>query len=309
VLRKLFLYLSENPRVHRAVLEFRAARTAAARFVAGEELHDAIAAVRAVNARGMTASLDHLGEKVSDPASAQAAAADYRQTLDEIARSRVDCNISLKLTQLGLDLDPDTCGRLLRDIVVAAREQGNFVRIDMEDSAYVARTLALYRGLRADGLDNVGVVLQSYLYRTERDLDDLLPMAPRVRLVKGAYAESPDVAFPNKADVDAAFRRLAERLLDAAPYPAIATHDEALIGHARNHAAARGISSDRFEFQMLYGIRRDLQERLVGQGYRMRVYVPFGRQWFPYFMRRLAERPANVGFVLRSLLRESPRRP
>ncbi|MGH2348869.1 MAG: proline dehydrogenase family protein [bacterium] len=305
MLRNLFLYLSENPRVHHAVLRSSAARRAAARFVAGEELDGAVATVRDLNARGMTASLDHLGEKVSDPASAQAAAGAYRRILDEIARSHIDCNISLKLTHLGLDLDARTCGRLLRDIVAAARGHGNFVRIDMESSAYVDRTLALYQGLRADGLDNVGVVLQSYLYRTAHDLDDLLPMAPRVRLVKGAYAEPADVACARKADVDAAFRRLAERLLDAAPVPAIATHDEALINHARAYAAARRIPPDRYEFQMLYGIRRDLQERLVGQGFRVRVYVPFGRQWFPYFMRRLAERPANVGFVLRSLLRES----
>ncbi|HEV8354385.1 MAG TPA: proline dehydrogenase family protein [bacterium] len=307
MLRQLFLYLSENPGVHKAVLNLGPARRAAARFVAGEELADAIAAVRDVNTRGMTASLDHLGEKVADLSSAQLAAADYRQILDEIARRRVDCNVSLKLTQLGLDVDPAACGELLRDLVAAARDHGNFVRIDMESSAYIDRTLELYRGLRADGRDNVGVVLQSYLFRTERDLDALLPLAPRVRLVKGAYAEPPAVAFPRKADADAAFARLSERLLDAAPYPAIATHDEALIDHTKTYARSRGISADRFEFQMLYGIRRDVQARLVAEGYRMRVYVPFGRQWFPYFMRRLAERPANVGFVLRSLVSERRR--
>jgi proline dehydrogenase len=286
------------------VLELGAARRAARRFVAGEDLSDAMAAVRDLNARGMTASLDHLGEKVSDLPSAAAAAADYRGILDGIARQHVEGNISLKLTQLGLDVDPAACAQFLREIVGAARGDGNFVRIDMESSACVDRTLALYRGLRGEGFDNVGIVLQSYLYRTARDLEELLPLHPSVRLVKGAYAEPAEIAYPRKADVDASFRRLAERVLDAAPYPAIATHDEALIEHTKTHAAARGIPADRFEFQMLYGIRRDLQEQIVRQRYRMRVYVPFGRQWFPYFMRRLAERPANVGFVLRNLIAE-----
>ncbi len=304
MLRQFFLYLSENRTLNDRVINTGAARRAAARFVAGEGLDQAIAAVRTLNARGMTASLDHLGEKVSDLASAAAAAADYRGMLDEIARQRVDGNVSLKLTQLGLDLDRPACERLLGEVVAVAADHANFVRIDMESSAYVDATLTIYHRLRDRGIDNVGVVLQSYLYRTEQDLDALLPLQPRVRLVKGAYAEPPEIAYPRKADVDAAFRRLAERLLEAAPYPAIATHDPVLIEHAKAFASSRGIAPDRFEFQMLYGIRRDLQEQVVRAGYRMRVYVPFGRQWFPYFMRRLAERPANVGFVLRSLISE-----
>lgn len=304
MLRQALLYLSENRFLNERVLTSAAARRAASRFVAGETLQQAVRVVRSLNAEGMTASVDLLGEKTSDQKSALLAADQYVTILRATAREQLDCNVSLKLTQLGLDVDPGLCEASLRRLLGVAKETSNFIRIDMEGSAYVNGTLALYRRLRADGFDNVGVVLQSYLYRTESDLEALLPLHPRIRLVKGAYAEPPSVAYPRKADVDASFRRLIERLLMSGPYPAIATHNLRLIEHAKASARRRNIPSAAFEFQMLYGIRRDLQRQILRNGYRMRVYVPFGAQWFPYFMRRLAERPANLGFVLRSLVLE-----
>lgn len=304
MLRQLLLYLSENRTLNARVITSGAARRVAARFVAGDSLPQAVGVVRTLNRQGMSASLDLLGEKTSDQKSALLAADQYVTILRTIGQERLDSNISLKLTQLGLDVDPSLCEASLRRLLEVAGETSNFIRIDMESSAYVNGTLALYRRLRADGFDNVGVVLQSYLYRSESDLESLLPLRPRIRLVKGAYAEPPSVAYPRKSDVDNAFRRLTERLLTAAPYPAIATHDVRLIEHAKGFARSREIGPGGFEFQMLYGIRRDLQRRILKDGYRMRVYVPFGTQWFPYFMRRLAERPANLGFVLRNLLLE-----
>ncbi len=304
MLRRVLVALSESPKLQRTVLSFAAARRAAARFVAGDTLPEAVAVVRTLNGRGMRGSLNCLGEKTTTREEAQAAAQVYHQMLQTIHAERLDCNISVKLTQLGIDLDEVLCESAMRDVLAAAQQRGNFVRIDMESSAYVDRTLDLYRRLRHAGYDNVGIVLQSYLRRTERDLESLLSLGPRIRLVKGAYAEPASIAYPRKADVDANFRRLSERLLQSVPLPAIATHDPRLIDDAKAYANAHAINTDSFEFQMIYGVRRDLQERIVADGYRMRVYVPFGTQWFPYFMRRLAERPANIGFVLRNLLLE-----
>ncbi len=308
MLRQVLVYLSERPRLQRLVLSTAAARRAAARFVAGDTLTEAVAAVRALNGRAMHASLNYLGEKTTTHDEAFAAAQVYTQMLQTIHAENLDCNISVKLTQLGIDLDPALCAASMRDILTVARDRGNFVRVDMESAGYVDGTLDLYRSLRRDGFDNVGIVLQAYLYRTERDLESLLALRPRVRLVKGAYAEPAPIAYPRKADVDASFRRLSERLLQNVPMPAIATHDERLIDHAKAFAHAHGIGPASVEFQMIYGVRRDLQERMALDGYHVRIYVPFGTQWFPYFMRRLAERPANVMFVLRALLLEVRRR-
>lgn len=304
MLRPLLLSLSGNRRLHDVLLRLPGARAAAARFVAGETLDAAVGVARDLNAAGMAATLDFLGEKTTSAAEAVAAARAYEGILQRIKAEGLNANASLKLTQLGLDVDPVLTETLLRGVLERAEAVGTFVGIDMESSAYTDRTLDLYRALREDGHGNMEVVLQSYLRRSEADLDRLLPLRPRVRLVKGAYAEPPSVAYPRKAEVDAAYRRLAERLLRESPDPAIATHDERLIEHTIEVAGRLGVDAARFEFQMLYGIRRDLQERLVARGYRMRVYVPFGSEWFPYFMRRLAERPANLWFVLRSLVLE-----
>lgn len=305
MLRHVFVALSESSKLQRTVLALPAARRAAGRFVAGDSLPEAVAVMRSLNALGLRGSLNCLGEKTTTREEAQAAAQVYHQILESIHGEQLDSNISVKLTQLGIDLDEALCEILMREVLAAARQFANFVRIDMESAVYVDRTLALYRRLRDAGFDNVGIVLQSYLRRTEQDLESLLPLGPRIRLVKGAYSEPPQVAYPSKVDVDANFRRLSERLISKAPRPAIATHDERLIDHAKAYAQAQRIDSKAFEFQMIYGVRRDLQEKIAGEGYTMRVYVPFGTQWFPYFMRRLAERPANVVFVLRAVLQEA----
>jgi proline dehydrogenase len=274
----------------------------ARRFIAGEAIEEAIAAARAVEARGFLQTLDYLGESVTSLAAADAATRDYLRIIDAIVASGIGRNLSLKLTQLGLDVDRASAIDNLRKIF--DRAEGFFVRIDMESSAYTDITLDLFETLWNHGYRNMGVVLQSELYRSEQDARRVIALGARVRLVKGAYREPKWVAYQKKADVDAAYVRLLKLLMSEGHYPAIATHDPAMIGIARDYAAQHRIGPDRFEFQMLYGIRRDLQQALVADGYRVRVYIPFGREWFPYFMRRLGERPANVGFVLRSVLRE-----
>jgi proline dehydrogenase len=297
-------------------------RRAVRRFIAGERLDEALDAVGRLNRDGLSTTLDLLGEDVTTPAQAEASAEAYLGIVDALragnheieasagAPSGMDNNLSLKLTQLGLVVDAALCAGLLRRILDRAAGQRcpdgvpMFVRIDMESSAHTEATLALFETLWAEGRRNVGVVIQAYLYRSAADVERLNALGARVRLVKGAYDEPPAVAYPRKRDVDAAFARLAEALLRAGTYPAFATHDERLTDHVCRTAAAAGIPVDRFEFQMLYGIRRDLQAGLRRRGYRVRVYVPFGEEWYPYFMRRLAERPANAGFVLRSLVRE-----
>jgi len=276
----------------------------ARRFIAGETVEEAIAAARALQARGMLLTLDYLGESVRTMDEATAATREYVRLIDVIVASGIERNISLKLTQLGVDIDRATCVDNLRRILEPGQRHGFFVRIDMENSPYTDLTLDVFETLWQQQYRSIGLALQAALRRTEQDVRRLNELGARVRLVKGAYKEPPSVAWQQKSDVDAAFIRLMRLLLDGGVYPAIGTHDEAMLAATREYAAERGLSSDRFEFQMLYGIRRDLQTALVAQGYRMRVYVPFGRQWFPYFMRRLGERPANVGFVLRALLNE-----
>jgi proline dehydrogenase len=274
----------------------------ARRFIAGETVDEAIAAVQPLKAQGLLLTLDYLGESVSSAAAASAAAADYVRIIAAIVASGIERNISLKLTQLGLDVDRATALDNMRRILEPADANGFFVRIDMENSPYTDATIGILETLWQQGHRNIGTVIQSYLKRSEADIRRLNAMGSRVRLVKGAYKEPKEVAFQKKSEVDAAFVDLMRLLLDEGHYPAIATHDPDMIEATKAHARSKGYAADRFEFQMLYGIRRDLQAALVREGYRVRVYVPFGKQWYPYFMRRLGERPANVAFVLKGIL-------
>lgn len=276
----------------------------ARRFIAGETPAEAIAAARRVEAAGLAQTLDYLGESVGTAEEAEAATREYVAMLTTIVEAGIGRNISLKLTQLGLDVSADTALANLRRILEPARDHQFFVRIDMENSPYTDATLGIFERLWDEGLTNVGVVLQSALFRTSADLRRVVARGARVRLVKGAYKEEPEVAYQRKADVDAAYITQMEFLLREGRFPALATHDPEVIAAAKAFAAKHGIGKNRFEFQMLYGVRRDLQAALAREGFGVRVYIPFGRQWFPYFMRRLGERPANVGFVLRSLLLE-----
>jgi proline dehydrogenase len=281
----------------------------ARRFIAGETVDEAIAAARALSARRFAVSLDYLGESVGTLELAGAAARDYAAIIARIVEAGVERNLSLKLTQLGLDVDRATATDNLRRVLETAAPHDFFIRIDMESSAYTEATLEILETLWRLEYRQVGTVIQSCLLRSPGDVDRLNALGARVRLVKGAYKEPTDVAHQKLEDVNAAFLALADQLLAANPYPAFATHDPAMIDGVRSRAAARGLTRDRYEFQMLYGVRRDLQASLLGEGYRVRVYVPFGRQWFPYFMRRLGERPANVAFVVRSILRERQHEP
>ena len=276
----------------------------ARRFIAGETTEEAIAAVRAIEATGLTHTLDLLGESVRTMAEADAATRAYLATIDGIVAAGIGRNISLKLTQLGLTIDRATCVDNLRRILDAGGAHGFFIRVDMEDSSYTQVTLDVFETMWQQGYRHVGIVLQAYLRRSGADAVRMNQLGARVRLVKGAYQEPATVAYQRKADVDAAFVEIMRELLERGTYPAFATHDPDMIAATRTFAAARGVRSDQYEFQMLYGIRRDLQAQLRDAGYRVRVYVPFGREWFPYFMRRLGERPANVGFVMRGLLHE-----
>jgi proline dehydrogenase len=277
----------------------------ARRFIAGESVEEAIQAARAIEAQGFLLTLDYLGESVKTLDEANAATREYLRILDVIVAANVERNVSLKLTQLGLDVDRATCVDNLRRILEPAQRHGFFVRIDMENTPYTEVTLEIAETLWQQQYRNVGVVLQSYLFRSAADAARMTGLGVRIRLVKGAYKEPKSAAWQRKAEVDDEYVRLMKYLLDEGTYPAIATHDPAIIESALVYARERNIPSDRFEFQMLYGVRRDLQRLIVARGYRMRVYVPYGRQWFPYFMRRLGERPANVAFVLKSLLREN----
>jgi proline dehydrogenase len=277
----------------------------ARRFIAGETIGEAIDAARAIEARGMTHTLDLLGESVTNLDEAAAATGQYLSVIDAIIESGIERNISLKLTQLGLDVDKAIAVDNLRKILERAEPAGFFVRVDMENSSYTDVTLEIFDALWQQGHRQIGVVLQSALHRSEDDLRRVNALGARVRLVKGAYQEPKTIAYQEKAEVDAAFARMTKTLLAEGHDPAIATHDPAMIDITRQFARERRLGPDRFEFQMLYGVRRDLQAMLVKEGYRMRVYVPFGREWFPYFMRRLGERPANVMFVVRSVLKDS----
>jgi proline dehydrogenase len=300
--KSAFLYLSQSERFKNFLTRFQSFNNVIHRFVAGEDLPDAVEAIRQLNRKNISASFDHLGESITSEAATREEVNEYVRVLDSIEENKLNSNVSVKLTQLGLDVGQEICYANTRRIVEAALRYNNFVRIDMEDSTKTDGTLEIFKRLRRE-FDNVGIVVQAYLYRTEKDIEDLLKIGARIRLCKGAYKEPASVAFPEKADVDANYIKLTGLLLSSGIYHGIATHDEKMIAAARAFAEERSISREKFEFQMLYGIRRDLQERLVREGYRMRVYVPYGRYWYPYFMRRLAERPANVWFVLRNALR------
>jgi proline dehydrogenase len=276
----------------------------ARRFIAGESAQEAIEAARAIEARHMRLTLDLLGESVTNLEEADAATRQYVAVIDAVVQSGIERNISLKLTQLGLDVDKASAVDNLRKILERAEPAGFFIRIDMENSPYTEVTLEIFETLWSHGYRQIGVVLQSALYRSEADLERMNALGARVRLVKGAYQEPKTVAHQDKAEVDAAYERMMKSLLTRGHSPAIATHDPAMIDATRRWALEHAVAADTFEFQMLYGIRRDLQTMLVKEGYRLRVYVPFGRQWFPYFMRRLGERPANVSFVIRGILGE-----
>lgn len=302
-LRGAFIWASHRRSLGRLATAVPLTRPMVRRFVAGETLADALDACERLKAAGMHTTLDILGEAVTSATASREAAARYVDTLDALAQRGLDGNVSLKLTQMGLDVDPALCRENVARIAAKAAEVGAFVRVDMEDSPKTEATLALVRELRAT-MPEVGAVIQSYLRRSADDVERLIAEGTRVRLCKGAYDEPAEVAFPTKGEVDANYRRLMERLLRDGVYPALATHDEALIVDAEAFARREGIDPSRFEFQMLYGVRRDLQARLVREGWNVRVYVPYGREWFPYCMRRLAERPANVLFLLRSVVRE-----
>lgn len=303
-MRALLLRLSESKRLAPWMMRSRASRAVARRFVAGESIEDAVTAVRALNRSRNLTSLDLLGENVADESGARHAAEGYLGIFDRISREQLDANVSLKLTQLGLDLSDSLCGELLEKIVAHAANLRNFVRVDMEGSAYTQRTVEIVKRVRAR-YPSVGTVMQAYLYRTEQDIQDLLAAGCRIRLCKGAYMEPPEVAFPRKADVDANYVKLMKILLASGIYHGIATHDPKMIQATKDFVRTRKIATNQFEFQMLYGIRTDLQRQIIREGYRLRVYIPFGSDWFPYFMRRLAERPANLAFFLRNLLPRS----
>jgi proline dehydrogenase len=305
MLRSALLYLSSQQQIFRFVRHNKLAKSFANRFVAGETLETALAAVSRLNARGITASLDLLGESVHNEAEARAAGQAYVNMLDRIYERKLDANVSVKLTAMGLDISEDLCVGIMHKILQRAREYRTFVRLDMESSEYTQRTLDIFeQRLYPAYRENVGIVLQSYLYRTFADVEHANLTKARVRICKGAYKEPETVAFPNKKDVDENYVRSMHALMQYGNYPGIATHDEAIIREAKRFAKENQIAPNRFEFQMLYGVRRDLQDQLVREGYRMRVYVPFGTQWYPYLMRRLAERPANVAFITGNVFKE-----
>ena len=305
MLRNSLLYLSRQPALFRLVRNNRFAKAMASRFVAGETVESAIAAVRRLNAKGISASLDLLGESVTSEAEARSAGAEYVRLLDAIAQHKLDANVSVKLTAMGQDIDDRVCEAIMRTILDRAQQHGSFVRLDMEGSGYTQRTLDFFeQRLYPAYPDAVGVVLQSALRRTWGDVERALALNCRVRLCKGAYLEPSSVAFPEKADVDRNYITCMQALMERGRYPAIATHDPEIVSLAKAFASENGIVRSRFEFQMLYGVRRDLQEQLARDGYRLRVYVPFGTQWYPYLMRRLAERPANLAFITGNIVRE-----
>ena len=302
MVRSTLLKLSESKSFARWVTSNKTTRRMSHRFVAGEALDEAISAARVCNQQGMMASLDYLGENVATTADAQRARDAYLEVFDRIASENLDANVSCKLTQLGMDLSAEFCEGQLLSIVERAASYNNFLRADMEGSLYTERTIEVVKRVRSQS-PAIGTVIQAYLYRSEQDVQDLLTYGCRIRLCKGAYKESPDVAFEKKADADANYVRLMRLLLPSGFYHGIATHDPRMIGATIRCAAENKVSKDDFEFQMLYGVRVDLQKRLVRDGYRVRVYIPYGNDWFPYFMRRLAERPANVGFFIRNFFR------
>lgn len=306
MLRNTLLYLSNQPQIFKFVRNNGMAKGMAKRFVAGETLDEALEATRKLNQKGISVSLDLLGESVTNEREARAAAREYLMMLDRIHDQKLNANVSLKPTAMGMDISEDLCIAILGEVLEKARSYNNFVRLDMEGSAYTKRTLDLFENrLYPQFKENVGIVLQSYLYRTMKDVERANQLRARVRICKGAYKEPASVAYPDKKDVDASYVACMKLLMEHGNYPGLATHDEQIIAEAKRFAKERNISQDRFEFQMLYGIRRDLQEQLVREGYRMRVYIPFGTQWYPYLMRRLAERPANLAFITGNIVKET----
>lgn len=316
--RSFFIYLSKASWARKLVTRWKFAWRAASRFISGEKLEDAIRAIKELNEKGINATLDHLGEHTTNAEEARRAVQDVLKAIDAIEQSSVRANVSIKLTQLGLQLGEELCAENLRCVLEYARDRGNFVRIDMEDSPWVDTTLSLLARMKDCCLTNSGVVIQSYLYRSEEDVTKLLVDGTRIRLCKGAYKEPPTVAFPKKRDVDANYDRLTKLIIDAArslgspaisengkipPIPAIASHDPKRLEYAKAYAQQVGLPKNAIEFQMLYGIRRDLQEQTVKEGYPVRIYVPYGTEWYPYYVRRLAERPANVWFFISNFFR------
>ncbi|GIV18701.1 MAG: proline dehydrogenase [Armatimonadota bacterium] len=300
--RAVVLKIASLPPVRHLITRGRPFRKLVDRFVAGESLQDALRIAKQLQSRGLKVSIDYLGESVRDRQMAEAVVAEYLRVLPTLAQAGLDTQVSVKLTQLGLDIENDFCVRNLERIVQCAQEVGGFVRIDMESREYTQRTLDIFDALH-ERYPNLGIVIQAYLYRSEEDIERLIRCKASVRLCKGAYAEPATVAYPKRSQVNAAYRRLMQKLLLSGNAPALATHDESIIRDAIAFAQNNNISPQRFEFEMLYGIRRDLQEKLASQGYQMRVYVPYGEAWYPYFTRRLAERPANLLFFLRHVLR------
>jgi proline dehydrogenase len=300
--RSALLYLARQEKLKDFAARFSLFRKVTSRFIAGENIDEAVAAIRELNAHGCSASFDHLNESVSSVAETEGEVTEYLNVLSQIDESGINSNISIKLTQFGLEIDPELAYRNARRVVVDAARRGHFVRVDMEGSQVTQLTIDIFKRLRAEfGLNDVGIVLQSYLRRTFDDAQDLLKIPARIRICKGAYNEPPEVAFPDKKDVDENYIRVMKLLLSSGIYHGIATHDPNMINATIRYARDEGIGKDAFEFQMLYGIRRDLQEQLSRDGYNMRVYVPYGKHWYPYFMRRLAERPANIWFVMKNL--------
>jgi proline dehydrogenase len=316
--RSFLISLSKVVWVQRLITGWKFAWRAASRFVAGSTIQEAIVVVRDLNAKGFTVTLDHLGESTTTQGEAVRATEDILELLDQINVAGVKANVSVKLTQIGLALDEDLCARNLELVLARAQRNENFVRIDMEDTPYTDATIRLYQRMRAKGYQQTGLVIQAYLFRAERDVTDLFAVGTRIRLVKGAYMEPPELAFPKKIDVDANFDLLARMIVDSAvsnsspcvsldgripPIPAIGTHDQKRIQLVKEYAAGLDLPKQALEFQMLYGIRRDLQSQCIKDGYPVRIYVPYGMHWYPYFMRRLAERPANVWFFISNYFR------
>jgi len=305
LLRSFFIALSHNRSLRRFSEHSLVGKRLSSRFIAGMEIEDALRVAEEVIKQGMSVSLDSLGESVTTEAEARAAAEVYHKLLDAIAARKLNANISMKLTQMGLNLSPSLAESIAESVAQHAAKTGSFVRIDMEDSSLTQVTMEIVKRLHAKSVlrEAIGIVIQAYLFRSEKDIEDLIANGIRVRLCKGAYQETAEIAFPRKADVDANFIKLANLLLKSPEYHGLATHDDTMVAAAKSYASRHGIDRSHFEFQMLYGIRRDLQRKLIGEGYKVRVYVPFGNDWYPYFMRRLAERPANVLFLARNFFR------
>jgi proline dehydrogenase len=304
ITRSALLYLSRHEGLKDFATRFSLFKKLTTRFVAGETIDEVVHYIKQINAHGCSASFDHLNEAVTSNAEADQEVKEYLDILAQIEESGINSNVSIKLTQFGLGLDPELAYKNARRVVEDAHRRGNFVRVDMEDSAVTQVTLDIFKRLREEfGINDVGIVVQSYLRRTYKDVEDLLKLPARIRICKGAYNEPAEVAFPDKKDVDENYVRVMKTLLSSGIYHGIATHDPKMIDATINFAAREGIGKDKFEFQMLYGIRRDLERQLARDGYNMRIYVPYGKHWYPYFMRRLAERPANVWFVIKNLFR------